>query len=263
MSFAGISAALENGRLPHGLLFLGPVGSGQIETARELAKALFCGKKKSTSGCGVCADCRLVDAGNHPDFRVFAPGEDSRTLKIEEVRQMLTQANLKPFQAPAKLFVIDPAEALSDVSQNALLKTLEEPPAQTYFVLIAHAAEKLLATVRSRLQTVHFRPPAQPAPAEAELREAERSVMDFLNSSANTPDLSALSREQVLRVLEAVIGNLRQALLAAVNAGGPRQEWIERIETVADFKEKISQNVNTKLALAVLWEELDRCKSSI
>ena len=269
MSFDAVKAALERGRLAHALLFLGAPGSGQLEAARELAKALFCMQKKKVTGCGECASCKLVDAGNHPDFRVFEPKDDARSMKVEEVRQMLTEANFKPFQASSKVFVIDHADTLSDVSQNTLLKTLEEPPGHMYFVLISYAAEKMLSTVRSRAQELRFTGETEEAEEDPKKEQAEQAVLDFLTGK-RVPELGLTKREEVLPVLDGVIRELRGALLANVGAGKGSgrpgiaeiterlspDEIIAKIEKLAEFKEKMEQNVNVKLALSVLWEEL-------
>lgn len=269
MSLESVNAALERGRMPHALLFLGTAGSGQLEAARGLASALFCEARKKAVACGRCAQCRLMLAGNHPDFKVFEPEEDSRTLKVEQVRALIAQAALKPFQAACKVFVIDRAEAMNDIAQNALLKTLEEPPAQTYLILISYAAEKMLSTIRSRAQEVRFQEKDAAAQPDPEGEEAERALIEYLLGKP-APDLAGLTREKALRALEGAIRGLRGALRAGlgVSRGEGRpgvaalaerysaDELAERIEKLAEFKEKIAQNVNMKLAFSVLWDEL-------
>ncbi len=269
VSLKDVKTSLERGKLPHALLFLGPAGAGQLDAARELAQALFCAERQGAAACGKCTSCRQVASGNHPDFKVIEPEEDSRTLKIEAVRTLLAQANLKPFQAPAKVFVIDRAEAMREDAQSVLLKTLEEPPPHTYFVLISYAAEKMLSTVRSRAQEVRFYQSEEDVPPESGNEESERAVIDFI-LGGRRPELAGSTREEALQVLEAVIRDLRGALLAGVGAvradGRPgrtalaerfsEEELIDRIEKLAAFKEKIAQNVNTKLAFSVLWDEL-------
>ena len=244
--------------------------------AKELAKALFCIQKKEVSGCGECASCRQVEHGNHPDFRIFEPEEDAKALKVERIREMIAAANLKPFQAPAKIFVMDRAEALSEVSQNALLKTLEEPPAHTYFILISYAGEKMLSTIRSRSQTLYFRAVSGSEKVPDKLERMKSAVWDRVSRgrTANTPDLSTLTREEVREALEHSVRELREALLIRVGSEDLLGEvkdrlqkekmaramtedtMIERLETLAEFKEKIGNSVNMKLALSVLWEEL-------
>jgi DNA polymerase III delta' subunit len=269
VSLDAAKAALERGKLPHALLFLGPQGAGQIDAAKELAKVMFCRDRKGSAACGKCISCRQMEAGNHPDLHVVEPLEDSRTVKVEQVREMIQQANLKPFQADSKVFIIDRAEALNEVSQNALLKTLEEPPPHTTIVLIAYAAEKIISTVRSRTQEFRFTE-NESAPEPETHDEAERAVLDYILGKGPAPDMAGMPRDQVLGALENVLRDLRSALLAGLGAaagnGRPgvaavsetleRGILIDTMEKIAEFKEKVQQNVNTKLALSVLWEEL-------
>ena len=269
--------ALQKNRLPHALIFSGPEGAAQAETALWLAKALFCRERKDQEPCGACADCRLVDGRSHPDLVWLKPEEDSRDIKVEAIRALIAKANLKPFQAPSKLFVIDHADCLNVTAQNAFLKTLEEPAGRATFVLISYANEKLLSTVRSRSQEIRFVTPVAPPAVSEELDEAERNVLDYLlgrSSSHRAPELSFLSRRELMSVLERTMENLREALLIVVGAESvlagrenrprkeslaerfSREELIGQIETLAEFKEKLSKNVSTKLALSVLWEAL-------
>lgn len=273
---AYLEGALLKDRLPHALLFLGPQDSGQRQMAEELAKALFCGEKKGADGCGECASCHQVEKGNHPDFRIFEPEEDSKVLKVERIREMIAAANLKPFQASSKLFVMDRAEALGETSQNALLKTLEEPPGHTTLILISYAGEKILSTIRSRSQTVYFQPISAAEGTSDKLERVKSAVWDRVSRgrASKTPDLSSFTREEVSQALEHSIRELREALL--VRAGSDaflgevkdrlqkekmarsmtEEVLIERLETLAAFKEKIGHSVNLKLALSVLWEEI-------
>ncbi|PIU39874.1 MAG: DNA polymerase III subunit delta', partial [Candidatus Omnitrophica bacterium CG07_land_8_20_14_0_80_50_8] len=151
-----LRGAFEKGRLPHALLFQGPVNSGQREAAVELAKICFCENKKELAPCGSCAHCRQVNQNTHPDFFVLALGDEARELKVEAIRDLIAKANYKPFSACAKIFVIDQADRMNEIAQNAFLKTLEEPPGRTVFVLISSSPQQLLATIRSRVQTLHF-----------------------------------------------------------------------------------------------------------
>jgi DNA polymerase III delta' subunit len=269
VSCHAVKAAFERGKLPHALLFLGPSGAGQVKAAKDLAKTMFCRERKANDACGKCFSCRQVEAGNHPDLHIIEPLEESRAVKVEQVREMIQKANLKPFQADSKFFIVDHAEALNEVSQNALLKTLEEPPPRTHIVLIAYAAEKIISTVRSRAQ--EFRFSGDEGAQELETHdEAERSVLDYILGRGPAPDMAGMPRDEVLRSLENVVRDLRSALVMGTGAlpgnGRPgvasisesleRGTLIDKIEKLAQFKEKVQQNVNTKLALTVLWDEI-------
>ena len=242
------------------MIFSGPAGSGQPEAALWLAKALFCKeRKKDGSPCNECPDCGLADKRSHPDLAWISPEEDSRAIKVEQVRAMISRANLKPLQALCKLFVMEPADAMNDTAQNAFLKTLEEPEGRTHFVLISYANEKLLATVRSRSQEIRFAPQEKESALNEDQQEALSRVTALLRGHGAPPDFSGLTREETLQALERVMQDLSQALGLRVREGADEQALTmlaEQIETIAEFKEKIAQNVNTKLALSVLWEKL-------
>jgi DNA polymerase III subunit delta' len=191
--------AIELSRLPHALLFWGPAGVGKQATAKALAAAMLCsGRSTAANGaaaapapnahpvdaCGHCEDCRMVEAGTHPDFNLVykelaAFHEDSsvrdrvmQALSIDVVRSFLiAPAASAPSRGRAKIFVVLDAELMSDDAQNSLLKTLEEPPSRVTIILMAERPEELLATTRSRCSLVRF----DPLPAEfvaRKLREA-------------------------------------------------------------------------------------------
>ncbi|HTL71637.1 MAG TPA: DNA polymerase III subunit [Candidatus Eisenbacteria bacterium] len=284
---AGIlKKSLESGHLAHGLLFLGPRGAGQRQMAAELAKALFCREKKSvTDSCGVCSACRRVDAGGHPDFFVLEPEEDSAVIKMEAVRALISRSSLRPMEAPSQLFVIDRAECLREDAQNALLKTLEEPQGRAVIVLVAPSAESLLTTVRSRLQTVSFAPPASASAGDEETEQIKRRALEFILSRiearargndadgfAAAPDFSKEDRQTLVGAVDRLIGWFRDALL--VGAGAPEivrdaedfrekeriaagfagEDLLDRLELLAQTRERLAANVNVKLAFAALWE---------
>lgn len=273
MHFESLKGLVEKNRLAHALIFSGPRGAGQTETAKYLAQLLFCRQTK-VRPCGECSECHRVTKDSHPDLVWLRPEAGSKGLKVDAVRAVISRANLRPLQAPSKLFVLEEADTLNDTAQNAFLKTLEEPEGHTYFVLISHANEKLLSTVRSRAQEFRFSSVSGLTESDPSLDKARLDITDFLLGRADAPDLSGLEREQVIALLEATVRSLREALLLCSGAGqllGPlehrprlealseryrREELTELIETVAEYKEKISQNVNTKLALSVLWEAL-------
>ena len=134
------------GRLPHAILLEGDEGLGKFTLAKIIAKAAVCGK--DASPCDNCHNCHLADIGNHPDIIITQP--DGKHIKVDTVRELIEKAYLKPSQAQKKVFIIKDAAAMKDAGQNALLKTLEEPPAGVIFILLAESAAALLPTVVSR-----------------------------------------------------------------------------------------------------------------
>jgi DNA polymerase-3 subunit delta' len=147
--------ALDSGRLAHAYLFVGSDGVGKATTARSFVKALQC---RSTEGgvCDGCEACLKVDHGNHPD--VFAVEPQSTQIRIDQIRAVQRQLIHRPLEGRWRTIVIDDAHNLTLQAANALLKTLEEPPADNILILIARATAALLPTVVSRCQVLYFSP---------------------------------------------------------------------------------------------------------
>ncbi|MHB9155150.1 MAG: DNA polymerase III subunit delta' [Endomicrobiales bacterium] len=167
-----IAGQLRSGRIPHAYLFLGQDGVGRRKTALELAKALNCqkneGQKVIADPCDHCISCQKIAHGNHPDVQVINFAwqanlegkelEKQKALKIDTIRALQHDVNLRPTEGRWKVYLIEPAEKITLDAANCLLKTLEEPPASTVIILLAKHRENLPATVVSRTQTVFFRP---------------------------------------------------------------------------------------------------------
>ena len=146
---------LRGGRLAHAYLLIGPEGVGKFETALAVAKLVNFEAGAREAGCGQCAACRKIAALYHPDLHILkcARGE---TIKIDDIRSLIAHAQLKPFEAKRKIFILCNTENLTIEGGNALLKTLEEPWADSLLLLTTSVPEKNLATVRSRCQAIHF-----------------------------------------------------------------------------------------------------------
>jgi DNA polymerase-3 subunit delta' len=142
-----------SGNVPHALLFSGIAGQGKTRVAAEFFRALNC-SEQTGEACGRCPSCLKAASGNHPDWVALNP--DGRWIKVDDIREVIADIGLKPFEARWKCVVIEPAESLNTESANALLKTLEEPPDRTVIVLISHRPRLLLATLVSRCQSIRF-----------------------------------------------------------------------------------------------------------
>jgi len=165
-----LGAALDGERLAHALLFAGPRGIGKASAARWLAARAMCGAQEERP-CGACAGCLQTAAGSHPDLHVLELLEGKKEIGIDAVRQLRRFVNLTPAAASRKFGIVDEAERLSVAAQNALLKTLEEPPADSTIILVTSRPGSLLPTVRSRVQRIVFAPLPE-AELEAVLRDA-------------------------------------------------------------------------------------------
>ena len=150
-----LRGTLATGRVAHAYLFTGPRGVGKTTAALVFAAGLLCASPEvHHRPCGRCDACRDMAAARHPDLHRVEP--DGESIRIEQVRHLQRQAALRPAAGPRQLFLIEPADALGEAAQNALLKVLEEPPGSTVFVLIAHQTTPLLPTVVSRCVPVRF-----------------------------------------------------------------------------------------------------------
>jgi DNA polymerase-3 subunit delta' len=153
-----LRAKLGEDRFPHALIFSGPEGVGKRACAAMIAKALNCAKAPAGDFCGACSSCRKIESGTHPDVMTISVEDEATRIKIEQIRQLLGTLDFRPLEGRNKVFIIDPADLLNDGAANALLKGLEEPPENSFFILITVNVHELLLTVRSRCQVYNFTP---------------------------------------------------------------------------------------------------------
>ena len=166
---AAVQRALAGGSPPHAWLFVGPEGVGKATLARWLAQAMNCEERGARSQepgrevepCGECTQCVRIARGIHADVMTVTilPPEDGvqhKEISVDQVREVERAVALAPFEGRTRVVAIDPAEAMSIGAQNAFLKTLEEPPPNAVFVLIATGEGGLLPTVRSRCRRIEF-----------------------------------------------------------------------------------------------------------
>ena len=148
--------AVARGRVPQSLLFGGPEGVGKRAVALALAQAVNCPSQKNGDACGLCNTCRRIAGGRFPDVVVL--GKDGEaSIKIKPLREkVLDLVGYRPFEGARHVFIIEPADELTPQAQEALLKTLEEPPPSAILVLITAYPDMLLGTTRSRCRRVRF-----------------------------------------------------------------------------------------------------------
>src|SRR5262249_21383142 len=154
---AMLCAAATDDRLPHAWLFAGPDGVGKCMVATALAAWLHC-ETRGADACGACASCRQIAAGSHPDVLLVRVAPGKKEIGVDRAREVKRFTQLQPVRGRVKVAIIDDAHMLTVAAQNALLKTLEEPPERSLLIVIAHNADALLPTVRSRCQRVPFLP---------------------------------------------------------------------------------------------------------
>ena len=192
-----------SGRSSHAYLFLGGAGAGKRLIANTFAKALQCEGEKRP--CDSCKSCHAFNHGNHPDVIYFQPLKNGKTYTIEDVReQLLETVDLKPFQYEKKIYIIEKADTLNIQSQNALLKTLEEPPAHAVF----------LPTILSRVVVMKIRP------------LSAETIADYLMQAGHLAEeshiLSAYAQGRIGQALELVedegFREMRQDILGKLEA---------------------------------------------
>ena len=202
-----------SGRSSHAYLFLGGAGAGKRLIANTFAKALQCEGEKRP--CDSCKSCHAFNHGNHPDVIYFQPLKNGKTYTIEDVReQLLETVDLKPFQYEKKIYIIEKADTLNIQSQNALLKTLEEPPAHAVFLLLAERAEAFLPTILSRVVVMKIRP------------LSAETIADYLMQAGHLAEeshiLSAYAQGRIGQALELVedegFREMRQDILGKLQA---------------------------------------------
>ncbi len=253
---------MTSGRLPGALLFAGEEGVGKKRFALEVARALNCRTPKDGEACGVCSACARIlklnyperDDGDewmqiiwtdHPDVGlVVAP---KRVLRVEQMRQIEKEANFRPFEGKARVFLIDEADKLNDASANALLKVLEEPPQTSHLILITGRPAMLLPTILSRCQMIRFAP-LTPAEIETHLVQKERADSKTARLRARAAggsigralsgDLETFTaqRKAMLGVLHALVVNSDRAQLLRsaeqLNEAQYKDEFEERLDVL-------------------------------
>ena len=172
-AWAGLAARLMAGQLPHGLLISGQLGVGKGLFAVAFARVALCKQPRAGRACGACSSCSQSNAGTHPDYHYMTleekegkagdEGELKQNISVEQIRDLIGMLQLRSHQGGRKVAIIEPAEGMSAAAANSLLKTLEEPPADTLILLVSSAPGRLPATIRSRCQTI-----AMPVPKTSE-----------------------------------------------------------------------------------------------
>src|SRR3984957_17723100 len=157
---ATVAAAYKADRLSHVLLIHEAPGAGGDWLAKWIASLVLC-QNAAEAPCGSCRGCHSVATRQHPDLVVLQPIEESKQIRIEQIRELSEELALTAHQGSYKVAVITPADTLNRFAANALLKTLEEPPARTLIMLVVTQPSRLPATILSRCQKVRIRAPAR------------------------------------------------------------------------------------------------------
>lgn len=162
-----LQQAVAREEVPHALLITGPESIGKRTLARLLTAALLCQAALEERPCGDCRACRKLESGNQPDFLLVEPETRGKALSIDQIRELERFLKLTPIESACKIALVSDFEQATNSAANALLKTLEEPPAHARLILLASDADLLLPTIVSRSQQISLRPVSPPVIAEA------------------------------------------------------------------------------------------------
>ena len=200
--------ALERERIPNAMLFWGPSGVGKRLAALEFAKAISC-PEADTDACDACLSCRKIQHDNHPDVLRVVPLKKSRTIDVATIDNIIEMAYLRPFEGEWRIFIIQEADRMRPPAQNHLLKTLEEPPGRSLFILLSEQPQLLLPTIRSRCQMLRFRS-LSPATVK-HLLMRERTITDESASS-----IASVSQGQMSRAFDLVDSDKRSVVFDVI-----------------------------------------------
>ncbi len=231
--------ALLANKTTHAYLFSGPRGTGKTSTAKIFAKTLNCEHAPTSEPCNECATCISITEGSHPDIIEFDAASNSR---VEEMRDIIEKVHFTPANARFKVYIIDEVHMLSTSAFNALLKTLEEPPAHVVFVLATTEPHKLPATIISRCQRFDFK------------RLSSNDILERMKVVLEDIDLPF--EEQALKVItQSAAGGMRDAL-SLLDQVVSFSKDVLKVEDALFVTGSVSQDVFYELTLAIQQKDV-------
>ena len=213
-------------RLPHAILLSGPEGLGKLDFARDLAYSLLCSSPDERgNACGHCDSCKLLHAGTHPDFLYLAPESPEKAIKVDDIRQLCQALTLTSQYEGYKVVIIASADNMNVNAANSLLKTLEEPGANTILILESSRTYRLPITIRSRCQTIKFPIPKFELAQQWLESQAVDNAAIFLPMAHGAP----LKAQKLADAESSERRKLLTDALIAVAENRPVTEWAEKL----------------------------------
>ena len=256
LAMSVLKKQVASGRMANAYLFYGDADSKKEELAQALARALMCARREISWYCP-CQTCERIAKGNHPDVLWLKRDEDTKGIKIERVRKMLDWASLKPYEAEWKIVVLEEAERLTEEASQALLKTLEEPPQQTVFVLLTEDKSQILETIQSRVFGVRLNSPE----SEALSGIGPTGNLDETPWEQYLEKASTYKREAVLDFLAGLLSFFHTQLRSAGQKDQEQaslESLLHAVDAVYEARSAVDANANVKLTLTWLAIQLNR-----
>jgi len=259
-----LQRSLERGRLGHAYLFAGHQQALLESLALALAKTLNCLQpvRRTPGGpaidcCDRCEVCRRIDQLQHPDIHWARPESKLRVITVDQMRELMREVQLKPFEAEYKVAIIAGADRLNTQAANAFLKTLEEPPPKSVLLLLATEPQRLLETIVSRCLRLNFSGDGAPAPAPAQMEWLSK-----FGQAAAEEQKSLLSRYRLLATLLKRLGQIREQIETELTARSPlarhsdiepklKEAWEEELKAAIEAEYRLQRA--DLLALAHAW----------
>lgn len=214
-----LQGAIENGKVSHAYLICGENRSGKEFIAKIFAETLQC-EEKGVEPCETCHSCRQAETHNHPDI-IFVTHEKPNVIGVDDVRDGINNTvMIKPYSSPYKIYIVEEADKMTPQAQNALLKTIEEPPEYAVFILLCSSTEVMLPTILSRCVVLNMKP----------VKDSE--MRDYLMKQLNVPDYRA---EICIAFARGNVGRAK-ALASSEDFDKIRKEALSLLKNIYDME---------------------------
>ncbi len=283
---------VQNNNVLHSYLFLGKEGIGKKEIAKEIAKEILCLTKDEECNC---KSCIRFDSQNHPDIKII--NEESETIKINTVREMIQTVYEKPILSDKKIYIINDCDKMTKEAQNSLLKTLEEPPEYIVIILIASNSDMILNTIKSRCTKIVFDKLKEKEIKEIlnntefnnikisenmydffdgsigkalqilERKEQYENIEEFISKIKNSSKLDFITMNKETFTKEEINGLLEYCIVLLFNLGKKEKDikYLNSAKIIHETKIRINSNSNFDMSidnmLFKLWEEVNENNS--
>ncbi len=242
-----LQVAIQGDKPFHAYIFQGEVGCGKETMAKTFAAGLQCLSEQEGRPCGVCASCKQIDSGNQPD--VIWVNRELSSIGVDDIREKINGSiAIKPFSSPYKIYIVSEAERMTEAAQNALLKTIEEPPEYGIVILLTSNINALLPTIQSRCLKLEFRP-LTTATIEKYLME-KYQVVDY---RARTSAIFAQGNlGKAIRYIESEDFEEKKDKVLKILKNVHNMDVAEMLEIIKEIGED-KDNVKDYIDLMVLW----------